>query len=238
MKYKTMLPAAMLALLFPLYGEAHDISTISIWRNGTFEDLPVPPPPEDPETVIPKKIKRHTSEPLEDPRLREALLSYFDGADLDHDTISYAWNEADLDGGKKEALVLVTGDEIDKTGKPLLLIFTRNQGRWVEGQALTSMEYPLLIPKRNKKMKEGSLAPFYFLSVDDEGKGRLRRLTAEDNIYPPAANGEEMEPKEIKKLKGDAFFCATDQKKTEITWFSLARRGEAERGSPPEQETP
>lgn len=237
MKYRYLLPAIVIALLFPFQGQAGDISTISIWRNGTFEDLPVPPPPEDPELAIPKKINRHTSELSEDPALRSALLAYFEGADLDHDTLSYTWNEADLDGGEKEALVLVRGDEIDKTGKPMLLIFTKDQDHWVEGQALTGMEYPILIPKRNKKQKDESFTPFYFLTVDDGGKGHLLKLTPEDNIYPPCANGENPDPKEIRKLKGDAFFCSTDKKKRKNTWFSLVRR-EDEKDSRPGKEAP
>lgn len=224
MKYKPILLAALSFLLMPLCGEAGDISTISIWRNGTFEDLPVPPPPEDPEIIIPKKIKKHTSKPSEDPLLQNALLACFEGAGQDRDSLSYAWNEADLDGGEKEALVLVTGNEIDKSGRPLLLIFTKGKEGWTEGQILTGMEYPILIPKRNKKRKAGSLTPFYFLSVDDEGKGRLLKLSPENGAYPSAAGGEEAGIEEIKKLKGDAFFCSTDRKKTSITWFPLAGR--------------
>ena len=220
MKCKRWLLAVLLMML-PLSAMASDISTISIWKDGAFEDLPVPPPPADPETISPGKIHRHASEAEESLLLRAAILAYFEGADMDISSLSYAFNEADLDGGEKEALVLVRGDEIDRSGRPMLLIFSKDRDGFREWEELAGMDYPLIIPKRSKKQESGVHSDLYFLYTDEEGHSSIRRLSPEEGIYPPAVNGETADEKLLKKLKGDAWFCSRDKKGREITWFSL-----------------
>ena len=136
--------------------------------------------------------------------------------------MSYAFNLSDLDGdGREEALVLLESPYTDREGKPELLIFRRQDDGWHMEQEITAVSVPVMVPKKEKKDSPG-FRPLYLFSSDDTGEAVIVKLTPKENIYPLAANGDRVEPKEIKKRKGSAFFCSENKKKEPLRRFSLA----------------
>lgn len=221
MTYKISFLAAALALLFPLWGQGEDISTVSIEKDGTVLEETARAPV-SPEAWLPKKVKKESSAQVEDEGLREALLSYFSDSTYDTSLMSYAFNLSDLDGdGREEALVLLESPYTDREGKPELLIFRRQDDGWHMEQEITAVSVPVMVPKKEEKDSPG-FRPLYLFSSDDTGEAVIVKLTPKENIYPLAANGDRVEPKEIKKRKGSAFFCSENKKKEPLRCFSLA----------------
>lgn len=198
MTYKISFLAAALALLFPLWGQGEDISTVSIEKDGTVLEETARAPV-SPEAWLPKKVKKESSAQVEDEGLREALLSYFSDSTYDTSLMSYAFNLSDLDGdGREEALVLLESPYTDREGKPELLIFRRQDDGWHMEQEITAVSVPVMVPKKEKKDSPG-FRPLYLFSSDDTGEAVIVKLTPKENIYPLAANGDRVEPKEIKR---------------------------------------
>lgn len=48
---------------------------------------------------------------------------------------------------------------------------------------------------------------------DETGEGMVKKLTPQGPLYPIAANGETVDVKSMKKMKGQAFFCTANKKK-------------------------
>lgn len=217
--------AAAMIFLFPLCSEAEDISTISIEKNGEMVEMAAPAQAA-PEAWIPKKVKKESSAQMEDAGLRQALLAYFADSTYDRSFMNYAWNLADLSGdGREEALVLLESPYTDRNGKPELLIFEKGDDGWHMVQEITGVSVPLLIPRREKKDSAADFRPLYFMEDDETGEGTVKKLTPQGPLYPIAANGEPVDVKSMKKMKGQAFFCAANKKKEPLRWFSLGETG-------------
>lgn len=175
------------------------------------------------EAWIPKKVKKESSLQTEDQGLRQAVLDYFADSTYDESQMNYACNFTDLSGdGGKEALVLLESPYTDRDGKPELLIFTRDGEGWHMEQEITGISVPFLIPRRDKKAGSGDFSPLYFMEDEETGGTTVKRLSPQGHLYPLAANGEPVELKSLKKMKGQAFFCAVSKKKEPLRWFSLA----------------
>lgn len=217
--------AAAMIFLFPLCSEGEDISTISIEKNGEMVEMAAPAQAA-PEAWIPKKVKKESSVQVEDAGLRQALLAYFADSTYDRSLMSYAWNLADLSGdGREEALVLLESPYTDRNGKPELLIFEKGDDGWHMVQEITGISVPLLIPRREKKDSTADFRPLYFMEDDETGEGTVKKLTPQGPLYPIAANGETVDVKSMKKMKGQAFFCDSNKKKEPLRWFSLGETG-------------
>lgn len=229
MTYKIQFLAAAMVFLFPFFSQGEDISTISIEKNGDMVEAPAPAPVSL-EAWIPKKVQKESSLQTEDQGLRQAVLDYFADSTYDESLMNYACNFTDLSGdGGKEALVLLESPYTDRDGKPELLIFTRDGEGWHMEQEITGISVPFLIPRRDKKAGSGDFSPLYFMEDEETGGTTVKKLSPQGHLYPLAANGEPVELKSLKKMKGQAFFCAVSKKKEPLRWFSPAP---AETGNP------
>ncbi|WP_299143387.1 hypothetical protein [uncultured Dialister sp.] len=221
MTYKISFLAAALALLFPLWGQGEDISTVSIEKDGTVVEETARAVV-SPEAWIPKKVKKESSAQVEDEGLRKALLSYFADSTYDTGLMTYAYNFVDLSGGGEEALVLLESPYTDREEKPALLIFEKDTDGWHMEQEITGISVPLVIPQKGKKDSTADFRPLYFMEDDETGEGTVKKLSPQGRLYPIAASGETVDVKSMKKMKGQAFFCSMNKKKEPLRWFSLA----------------
>lgn len=226
MTYLYKIMAAGLLLFLPLCGEAEDISTVTVEKDGKVVETAALPAPTAGEGWIPKKVKRQSSLQEENPEIRSALISYFADSTMDSSDMSYTCSLVDLDGdGKEEVLVLLSGPDTDKDGTPMLLILRPSEEGWTVGQEIMGFPGTLFIPERGKKAEAG-LLPIYFETIDENGQGAVRKLVPADGLYPPVANGEmaDTTSRAYKKMKGTAFFCRENKKKETVKWFSLRER--------------
>lgn len=152
MTYLYKIMAAGLLLFLSLCGEAEDISTVTVEKDGKVVETAALPAPTAGEGWIPKKVKRQSSLQEENPDIRSALISYFADSTMDSSDMSYTCSLVDLDGdGKEEALVLLSGPDTDKDGSPMLLILRPSEEGWMVGQEIMGFPGTLFIPERGKK---------------------------------------------------------------------------------------